>query len=297
VDLEHLRTLAAVADHGSLTAAARSRHLTQPALSQHVKALEEELGVALLHRRSRGVTLTEAGRAALRQARVVLAAVDAVRAEAAEVRGLRRGTLRLGATDAAATGVLPSAFARFHRRHPGIDVAVEVHATGDLLVRLQEGRLEFGLCTLPVEAPDLVTEPLLTETLGLVAPRRAGGLAPGSLLAEHPFIAYPSGSITRRLVDAAFAAAGLVPRPVMEIGRPSVMLRLVAAGLGVSVLPVRLASGGGRVHRVPEARFGVKRRLGLVRLRDRNLEPAAREFCRVLMAGRRGPVAGPADAE
>jgi DNA-binding transcriptional LysR family regulator len=183
--------------------------------------------------------------------------------------------------------VLPAAFARFHRRHPGIEVAVEIHATAELVDRLRDGRVELGLCTLPVTGPDLVIEPLRTETLGLVVPAASRGWPLPRLLAGHPFIAYPRGSITRGLVDEALRAAGLAPRPIMEIGRPSVMLRLVAAGLGVSVLPRTLSGGGRRIHRVPETRFRVRRALGLVRARDRNPEPAARAFLDVLLAGTR----------
>jgi DNA-binding transcriptional LysR family regulator len=254
-----------------------------------MKALEEELGTTLLHRRARGVVLTQAGEALLEHARLALMAVRAARAEVAEIRGLESGSLTLGATDAAATGILPPAFYEFHRRHPGIEVAVEVESTGELLDGLRRGRLDLALGTLPVDDDAFDSRPLLSERLVLVAPARAKGTPLHRLLNELPFIAYPRGSNTRRLVDHALEEAGLRVRPVMEIGRPTVMARLVEAGLGVSVLPEAVGAGrAGSLYRLGSRRFRVDRRLGLLVLRGRGLEPAARAFIGVLEETCRG---------
>ncbi len=288
MDLEQLRTLVEAAEAGSLSAAARRRHLTQPAVSLQMKALEGELGTALFHRRGRGVEPTEAGRAVLLQARAALRAVETARAEVAEIRGLGRGSLTLGVTDAAATRVLPQVFIPFHRRHPGIEVSVVVDSTGPLVGRLKEGRVDLVLGTLPVDDPDVDAEPLLIERLLLTVPIAARGTPLKRLLAREPFIAYPRESTTRRLVDAALARAGLRIAPVMEIGRPSVMVGLVEAGFGVSVLPEAVSDAPfrrGSVHRPDPRRFRVERQLGLLRLRARRPEPAARAFDEMLRSG------------
>ncbi len=286
MDLEQLRTLVAAAEAGSLSAAARARHLTQPAVSLQVKALEGDLGARLFHRLGRGVELTEAGRAVLGHARTALAAERAARAEVEELRGLGRGRVRLGVTDAAAGNVLPGVFVTYHRRHPMIEVAVEVNSTGPLVAGLREGRLDLVLGTLPVEEADVTVRALSRERLRLVVPPGARGAPVARLLEREAFIAYPRDSITRRLVDAALAAAGLAARPVMEIGRPSVMARLVEAGLGVSVLPDSVSeapAARGTLHQVSARRFSVERRLGLLRLRDREPEPAARALAALLV--------------
>ncbi len=285
MDLEQLRTLIAAAEEGSLSAAARRRHLTQPAVSLQVKALEEEVGTPLFHRWGRGVEPTEAGRAVLRHAREALRSVEAARSEAAQVRGLERGRVRLGLTDAAATGLLPRVFAPFHRRYPGIEVEVEVGSTGPLLARLEDGRVDLVLGTLPVEDAEVEAVPLVTERLFLVAPPAAAGMPLRRLLEREAFIAYPRDATTRRLVDAALDAAGLPVRPAMEIGRPSVMVTLVEAGLGVSVLPRSVTDAPvrrGTVVRVGTRRLSVRRSLGMFRLRRRALEPAARAFAEIL---------------
>lgn len=285
MELAHLETFVAVAEAGGISAAAQTRNLSQPAVSLHIKALEEELGVSLLHRGARGTTLTQAGEGFLAHARAALSALEAGRVEAAHERGLHGGTLKLGVTDAAATGILPRWVVAFHRRHPGIEVAVEVASTSDLLGGLVDGRFPLALGTLPVEEPRCESRPLVTETLGLVAPAAKRGRSLDRVLAEEPFMAYPRDSTTRRLVDRALSRAGLAARPIMEIGRPGVMVRLVEAGLGVSVLPHSVSEPGvraGTLCRMGARRLRVSRTLGLIQVRGRVPEPAERAFLDVL---------------
>jgi len=286
MDLEQFATLIAAVEEGSLSAAARRRHLTQPAVSLQMKALEEELGAALLHRRGRGVTPTRAGEALVARARDILGGVRAARAEVSALTGLERGSLRLGVTDAAATEILPRAFAAFHGRHPGIEIRVEVQATADLVANLLGDRLDLGVGTLPEhEGLPVEVRALRDERLGLVLPPGPAREPLAAALSAAPFIAYPRASTTRRLIDAELARTGLRVRPTMEIGRPDVMIRLVEAGLGAAVLPGSVTEGPaarGAVRRPSYRRFAVVRRLGLLWPGGRALEPAARAFAELL---------------
>lgn len=285
MDLHQMATLLAVAEEGTLSAAARKRHLTQPAVSMQLKALEEELGVVLFERRGRSARPTQAGLTVLRRAREALSAVEAARAEVSELRGLVRGSLRLGATDAAAVEILPEAFVRFHQSYPGIEVSVEVHATAELLERLLSGRVDLALGTLPITHPDVHSTALLTERLGLVAPVAWKGRSLADLLAVEPFIAYPKGSVSRELVDRVLESHGATARAVMEIGQPTVSARLVAAGFGISVLPETVVTPlvrEGTVVRVASRTLFVPRELGLLEARRRVPEPAARAFAALL---------------
>lgn len=295
MDLDQLASLVAVAETGGISAAARHRHLSQPAVSLQIKALEEELGTALLRRDVRGAVPTRAGTALLAHARRVLLTVRAARAEMEELRGLARGSLVLGATDAAATLIVPNACLALRQSYPGIEVAVDVDSTAGLAAGVRSGRFDLALGTLPVEDPELESRPLVRERLGLVAPAGAKGTPLADLLRREPFIAYPRGSVTRRLVDRALERSGLSIRVMMEIGRPSVMARLVQAGLGVSILPETTSNAPyreGRIHRFGFRRFSVRRDLGLLVLRGRELDPAARAFVALLEerypAGERG---------
>lgn len=286
MDLDRLASFLAVIDAGGITAAARRRNLTQPAVSQHVRALEEELGTPLLHRRGRGAVPTEAGEALARRAREAMRALRDAEGEIAELRGLSRGTVRLGVTDAAATGLLPRAFARFHAEHPGVDVRVSVHPTAALAELLHRGDIDLAVGTLPVPRvlPGIAVRPLVEEPLHLVVPRALARAPWRTVLVGEPFIAYPSGSVTRRLVDAALAAAHLEVRPAMEIGRPDVMIRLVEAGIGIAVLPADAVSGAGdpaAVAVLARRSFRPMRALGLLECGEPR-GPAVRAFVRAL---------------
>ena len=288
VELDHLETLIAIAEEGSLSAAARRRHLSQPAVSMQIKALEEALGTPVVHRGSRGVRLTTSGEAFLVHARRALQTLASGRAEVAQIEGLAHGTLRLGATDAA-TELVSAAFLKLHARHPGIEVAVEIDATGALLRSLRQARLDLVLGTLPVNEPDIVEEELMQERLGLVAPPASRSASIPELLAREPFIAYPRGSTTRGLVDRAMAHEGWSTRTVMEIGRPAIMAQLVASGLGVSVLPesvIRPWVKDGTIRLTSYRRFAVGRSLGLMTLERQHLDPAARAMREMLLRSR-----------
>ena len=289
MDLDHLESLIAIAEEGSLSAAARRRHLSQPAVSMQIKALEKALGTPVVHRGSRGVRLTTSGEAFLVHARRALQTLASGRAEVAQIEGLARGTLRLGATDAAAE-LVSAAFLKLHELHPAIEVAVEIDATAALLRSLRQARLDLVLGTLPVNEPDIAEEELMRERLGLVAPAGSRFASIPELLARQPFIAYPRGSTTRALIERVMAREELVVRPVMEIGRPSIMAQLVASGLGVSVLPesvIRPWVEDGSIRLTSYRRFAVTRNLGLLTLRRQHLDPAARAMREMLLRSRR----------
>jgi DNA-binding transcriptional LysR family regulator len=289
MDLDQLETLIAIAEEGSFSAAARRRHLSQPAVSWQLKALEERVGARLIHRRARGARLTAAGEVFLAHARRARQAIQSGQAEVAEIQGVRRGSLRLGATDAATTEILSAAFLDFHRRHPGVEVAVTIDATAALIHGLRQAQFDLVLGTLPIQEPDLTAEPLWQERLYLVLPKDVQDRSLPDTLARQPFIAYPRGSTTRSLIDNAFTRLQLAPRPVMEIGRPAIMAQLVASGLGVSVLPesvIRPWVQEGAIRRASPSRFQVQRSLGLLSSRSQYLDPAARAMRDVLRSKR-----------
>src|SRR5690606_37808151 len=120
--LEPLRHLLLIVEHGTFTAAAREAHLSQPALSASIARLEGEIGATLLDRGRHGATLTAAGEALVPHARAALAAVDDGRAAVAEVTGLRRGEVSIGAGATVATYLLPEPLAAFRRAHPGVTI-------------------------------------------------------------------------------------------------------------------------------------------------------------------------------
>ncbi|MEV4141824.1 LysR family transcriptional regulator [Dactylosporangium sp. NPDC049742] len=160
MDLRRLAYFVAVAEHGSVTAAAAALHVAQPSLSQSIRALERDMSVELFDRRQRPLALTDAGKALLDPARKVLADLADARAAVGCVVGLAAGWLDVAVLDPLAVDVAP-AIAAFRRRHPGVPVRVHGPRDEDDLVRhVVDGRCELGVTYLPVEHPAVRVEPL-----------------------------------------------------------------------------------------------------------------------------------------
>jgi DNA-binding transcriptional LysR family regulator len=242
MELRQLRYFAAVARHRHFTRAADELHVTQSALSQQVKRLEEELGVELLLRAPGGVSLTPAGEDLLARADAILAEAARAHADMDAHAGLLRGVVRLAA-DAAATLALPAALASFHREHPGIRIGLRQAAAVEAAVLVRTGTADLAVASVGADGlPDGVRAlALADEPLHAIA-------APGDALAgggevavwelrERPFILPEPGSALRALVAGACEAAGFGPVPLFEVGDPAAVRRLVHEGLGVSLVP------------------------------------------------------------
>lgn len=245
MELRHLEYFVAVADERSFTRAAEQLHVVQSGVSSGVKALERELGTALLERTSRRVTLTSAGAALLPKARSALDAARDARDAVDAVRGGLRGVLRIGALSSLVTLVdIPAVLGRFHERHPAvrIELITNAHGSAGLVEQLLAGELDLALVSLPDGAPPQILEHfVISRQLVLVVPtghplsdRKAVRL---DQLADQPFIDCPEGWGIRSVVDHAFMAAGVgrtVSHQVTDVG---LVADLVRHGLGVAILP------------------------------------------------------------
>ncbi len=251
MELRHLRYFVAVAEEGHITRAARRLGLQQPPLSQQIQALESELDVRLFRRLPRGVALTEAGRAFLEDARAILDRVDlAVSATQRTARG-ERGRIAVGFTSSASFHpFVPRVIRSYRDTYPLVSLALEEGGTAELVEALRREQLDVAFTRSPVgDSSFLAVTPLLEEEMvaalptghRLVARWRDVALALSELAAET-FILY-----RRRLgpglydsIIAACHAAGFSPRVGQEAPRMFSTLNLVAAGLGVSIIPASL---------------------------------------------------------
>lgn len=285
MDLEQLRCFLSVAELGSFSEAARRHFVTQPAVSLRMRALEEAVGESLIERKGSSVRLTAAGEVFRDRCREAVVAVDRGLSEVADLTGLRRGRLTIGAIDAAGVYVLPPLLRKYHALHPGIELVVRVEATASLVRGVVDGSLDCAVVTLPVARPELSVVPIEEETLLLVAPPGSKRSAKG-VLEALPLIAYPRGSVTRGLIDSVLAERGIEARTAMEMAHPEAIVRMVDAGLGAAVLPERIvARAGARLTRIPS--FSVRRWLGLVSRKGETPSPAARVFAN-LVTGQSG---------
>jgi DNA-binding transcriptional LysR family regulator len=242
VELRQLEYFVAVARHGTFTRAAEELWITQSALSQQVRRLEQELGVRLLHRTSRGAVVTAAGADLLTRAQTVLAELALARADLERHTGLSRGRARVaaGLADAAR---LPAALAAFHRAHPGLQVALRHAAGGEAAGLVQRGLVDVavaGARTARAEGVELLAlaPEELVVLLGPGDPLATrGGAVAATDLRERPLVLAEPGSALRAVVLEACQAAGFSPVPLFEVSDPASVRFLVHAGLGVAVVP------------------------------------------------------------
>ena len=291
MEMHQLAYFESVSRHLHFTRAAEELHVAQPSVSQQIRKLETELGAPLFHRMKRHVALTEAGLTFLPHARAVLQRLAEARLEVQELSGLRKGTLAVGAPPSVGTHLLPRALAAFSRRHPGISLTFREAGSRTLLKLLEEGELDFAVVIQPIRHPALETLPLLEEELLLAVPRRHP-LADGhrrvrlALLRDEPFVMLREGTYDLR--DQTLSAcrkAGFEPQVALDGSEMDSMLRFVAAGIGLAILPEMVLAGIDG----PDGAVAVRRllpRLGrslvLARRRDRYFSAAAREFAGVL---------------
>lgn len=255
LDLRRLRLLHALANHGTVAAAAHALHLSGPAVSQQLAALERETGAALLDRTARTAELTEAGQRLAAHAAEILARIEAAEADLASPEPVGRVTI--SAFPTAAVAFAPT-LTRTVRSHPGLSLLLRQTVGDEVLQFVRAGQVDVGIVDdwtgmLTAGQPGLRLYPLLTDPLVLVLPRghwAADERSPVSLfrLRDEQWLATPAGEASRRAMDQVLAAAGGVAAAPSQFDGLATILSLVARGIGVAMLPrLTLAGGDTRV--------------------------------------------------
>jgi molybdate transport repressor ModE-like protein len=249
LDVRRLKVLREVAAQGSFSAAAESLNFTQSAVSQHIAALERECGAQLVERNSRGVRLTDAGRVLVDHADAILARIECAEDDLAAIAGLRGGRLRMIGFQSAGATLVPRAVAAFHERHPRVELGMLEAEPEEAGSRLKSGEADLALVYDHEATPGLIPHELeLTHLIDdrydvilpagpRLADRRRLSLAD---LAEEPWIASTSMCGCRRITQHVCREAGFEPRVAFEADETLAAQALVAAGVGVTLLP-RLA--------------------------------------------------------
>ncbi|WP_267428216.1 LysR substrate-binding domain-containing protein [Methylobacterium sp. GC_Met_2] len=248
--LDQLRIFVAVAERQHGTRAAEALNIVQSAVSAAVSGLEGRHAVKLFHRVGRGIELTDAGRIFLREARAVLARAEAAEQVLADLSGLRRGSLRVHASQTIASHWLPRRLVAFRAACPEITVRLAVGHTADVARAVNEGAAELGFVEGEIDDPALASTAVARDRLVLIAPPShpfaAAGARTAADLAAHPWVLREAGSGPRSVFEAALAAAGVPPRdlPVaLELPSNEAVLAAVEAGAGASVLSEAVVAG------------------------------------------------------
>ncbi|MCU1480538.1 MAG: LysR family transcriptional regulator [Subtercola sp.] len=244
MNLEQLRGFVEVARVGNFTRAAEQLHLAQPSLSRQIASLEHDLGAELFVRTRGGSTLTTAGDSLLPLAKRMLADAESVRRELAELAGLERGRVRLGATPTLCISLVAEVLSAFHAAHPAIELHLSEHGSRRLLDELAGGELDLALITTSdaSSAERFTVTPLLVEELVVISSATAPAVAPGATMtlaevAALPQIVFSKTYDLRSTTDAAFADAALSPEVVLEGAEMDAVLRFVERSLGVAIVP------------------------------------------------------------
>ncbi|HXR97799.1 MAG TPA: LysR family transcriptional regulator [Terriglobales bacterium] len=288
LNLNHLRLFAAAAASGSVSAAAERLRISQPAISKQIRELELSLGATLLERLPRGVRPTPAGELLADYARRLFALEEEAEAALAELRDLRRGRLRLGASMTVGVYLLPEMLARFQSLHPGIAISAVVENTDTIQAALIAHQLDLGL----VEGPgqfesDLESHTFAWDELIVVTadgPGRLPGRGASTLrqLAPLPWIMREPGSGTRALVDQILARARVQVTPTWIFNSPEAIKQAVMAGLGVAIvsrMAVESEISAGRLREIKvSGHFARRRPLRLQWLRARPHSAALKAF-------------------
>lgn len=243
MDVRQLEYFLAVVDHGGFNRAATALYLSQPSLSQAIRALERDLGSDLFDRIGRRVVLTDAGTALIEPARAAVRGLELARASVESVHGLRTGRVRIAAMPSQAVAPLTGMISRFHRAHPGVSVSVRAAFTArDVTEMVRTGVTELGLLASPDAIPDteVRTHPLPEQRFVLLAPPD-GPFAPDTTvvdrkdLAGQRLIVGQQGTGMRRYVDDLIAEGAELTLAVETEHRVAI-LPLVLAGAGLAVV-------------------------------------------------------------
>ena len=280
MSLQGLRVFLCVLEHGSLSAAGRELGMTQPAVSNHMHALEERFGVSLVSR-GRPMRVTPAGEHLAGHARRVLDEVTELEEGMARHAG-PCGRLAVGVSSTPGELLLPRLAVEFSGRYPEVTLDARVADTEETVAQILGREVEVALVGRTVEHPRLVSRvveedelvPVVAASDPLVGrPLEAGDLD------GRPFVLREKGSATRLAVEEGLAGAGLGPQPVaMELGSNAAVMGAVAAGAGIGVVPARTLGAQPLVERLDVRGVGFSRPFVLLVERSRSLSPAAEAF-------------------
>jgi len=217
------------------------KFLTQPAVSLQVKALEGKLGTRLFERRGKQVLLTEAGRLLYTRVKEILDLVQRTKQDIEALGELKTGHLRVGTSETNCAYILPPVIQAFREAYPGVEIRLTDRMSGEVVRLVLEGTVDFGLATLPVSEPRVVTRPLFArEDVVIVGAEHELGSHRRVRLEDvvlHPMLMLEQGSTSRELLDRVLMQANLQAVVSMELGSIEVIKRFVEIGQGVAIVP------------------------------------------------------------
>ncbi len=289
VTLRQLRAFKTVADLKSFSLAAQQLRISQPSVSYQVKELEEAVGLPLLDRLGKRVHLTEAGSVLYSYARRTLDVLDEAALALEEMRGIKRGNLRVGASTTVGIYLLPAALGAFKKLHPGLVISLEIGTRARVQEQVLNNELDLAVVGPALKDPDLAILPFVSDELVVVAP--AGHALAGrkglSLkdLVDQPFVMREPASGSRWSLEKAARKAGAKLTVAMELGSNGAIKHAVESGLGLAVISryaCALELSSRRLVELDVRGFPIRRDWNIVHLRRRRLPASVLAFIEFL---------------
>jgi LysR family hydrogen peroxide-inducible transcriptional activator len=296
MNLQQLAYFVAIARSQNFTRAAESCLVAQPALSQQIRKLEEELGLPLFERRRRGVELTVAGTTFLAYAEQVLQLVVEGKQRVSDLQNMRRGVIAVMCLPTIATYWLPRVISRYRQHYPDVEIQIHEHA-GCTPQDYRNGIADLGIVQLGNESSTRANEPLHVERLFvdeqvLIFPAhhplvRNGALVDQSIplkaVAKEPFVLPKSSCGMSRVIAQAFSEAGIQPRVRLETSQVEAVCEMVSAGLGIGLMPAMAMQRGYQNVRWRRVKRPAPRRtIALAWSSSHSLSPAAAAFIEIV---------------
>lgn len=284
ITLRQLKIFEAVARHLSFSRAAEELHLTQPAVSMQVQALEDQAGLPLTEQAGKKVRLTAAGEEVARQARRIAEQLREASEALAALKGVEAGRLKIGVVSTAKY-FAPSLLAEFRRRHPGVEIRLAVSNRGTVVRNLAENEIDLAIMGTPPSEFDTVAKVFAEHPLVFIAApdhRLANkrNVTP-AMLAEETLLIREPGSGTRGALERFLEEHKVAATKMMELGSNETIKQAVMAGLGISFISehtIGLERSVGRIVRLHVTDTPVSRQWRLVYRTDKRLMPAAMAF-------------------
>lgn len=290
INLEWYRMFLYTARYLNITKAAQELHITQPSVSYAIKQMEEALGVKLFHRLSKGVELTEEGRALLEYVENMSSMMDSAHKHLQNLKQLNAGEIRIGASDSLIKHLLLPQLNSFHQEYPGIKIRLSHGKTPEITQRLRDGDIDCAVLHMPIDDPQLNIQQLAMQEDCFVVGKRYQELIGQVLsmreLSELPLILLSPGSSTRIFVEQWFAAKGIVVKPDIELGSIDLLTEFARQGYGAAFISrsfVQEELKSGELFELQLEDDLPKRSIGFAVRKDKKLSLAADCFVQMLM--------------
>nr|WP_309862049.1 LysR family transcriptional regulator [Bacillus sp. SLBN-46] len=283
LELRQLRLFIEVAKHKSITKAAENMHISQPALSKTLRALEDELGMTLIIRTNKTSDLTDAGKVVLEYALRMTVLVDEMKTTLIDMTNLSRGQINIGLPPFIGSLFFPRVMAKFHHAFPNIELNITEYGGARVVKSVEEGEFELGVAVLPIDEQEFSVYPIVEEEMRLVVYKdhHLSDRVEVELkeLRDEEFIFYHEEFALNQIMRNHFIAAGFEPKILFKSSQWDLMTEMVAANLGITILPQSICNRAFNSDlKVIKLQDDIMWKLAVITKKDRYISNAGRTF-------------------